>query len=43
MFICLKCHNIKYLDVNLTFILSRIEKVEQHVRRKVHKSIVLRF
>jgi len=30
-------------SVSLSFILGRNEKVEHHIRMKIHKSIVLRF
>jgi len=32
-----------YSSVSLSFTLSRNEKVEQHIRKKTHKSNALRF
>jgi len=38
MFVC-----VRNLNMSLSLTLSKNEKVEQHIRKKTHKSIILRF
>jgi len=35
--------NVRYLSASLSLTLSRNQKVEQHIRKKTHKSNALRF
>jgi len=35
--------DVKYLSMSLSHTLNRIEKVEQHIRKNIHKLNALRF